>query len=338
VVHGNGSCAETAGNRRGISEERPLLLLPNDLLDESKTVVATRLYNAFGETVSETGTWPDEVPFGYQSNWLALDGMTLPDGTRLYLSPTRIYHPGVGRFLQRDPVGSAAGTNLYVYARSEPTERQDPSGLMTACFGASGFMGDLIGFYGGLYFCLDSCRNVGFRITLGGPIAVGGAFSTEFRFNFNPKTTLYDISGWFFDIEVALGPIGGGGVSIGITPEGDRSGTIEGAWNPPLSGIGAGLAGGFSFTHIEPLNTWKRTCCPCNPPLRGPEPHLLIAALRGILEDATDVGFWEALWYPVEQVIRTRANVALMRAKVEAMRLKNRFECGYETDPDKCPT
>jgi len=72
------------------------------LLDESKDVVATRLYNAFGETVSETGTWPDEVPLGYQSNWLALDGMTMPDGTRLYFSPTRIYDPGVGRFLQRD--------------------------------------------------------------------------------------------------------------------------------------------------------------------------------------------------------------------------------------------
>ena len=84
------------------------------LLDESKDIVATRLYNAFGEMVSETGTWPDEVPFGYQSNWLALDGMTLPDGTRLYFSPTRVYHPGVGRFLQRDPIGVAADMNLYV--------------------------------------------------------------------------------------------------------------------------------------------------------------------------------------------------------------------------------
>jgi hypothetical protein len=72
------------------------------VLDESKTVVATRLYSAFGEVVSESGTWPDEVPFGYQSNWMYLDGLTLPDGSPLYLSPTRVYHAGAGRFLQRD--------------------------------------------------------------------------------------------------------------------------------------------------------------------------------------------------------------------------------------------
>ncbi|MHC5057596.1 MAG: RHS repeat-associated core domain-containing protein, partial [Planctomycetota bacterium] len=104
----------------------------------SKTVVATRLYNAFGETVSETGTWPDEVPFGYQSNWLALDGMTLPDGTRLYLSPTRVYHPGVGRFLQRDLLGTWQGMNLYSYVAGLPVSAVDPLGLFGGGWGGVG--------------------------------------------------------------------------------------------------------------------------------------------------------------------------------------------------------
>ena len=34
--------------------------------------------NAFGELISSTYGWPDEVLFGYQTNWLALPGMTTP--------------------------------------------------------------------------------------------------------------------------------------------------------------------------------------------------------------------------------------------------------------------
>ncbi|MHC5059271.1 MAG: RHS repeat domain-containing protein [Planctomycetota bacterium] len=140
-IEGIGSCVEVY---RASDAKRFYMLYDHRgsahvLLDESKAVVATRLHNAFGETVSETGTWPDEVPFGYQTNWLALDGMTLPDGTRLYLSPTRVYHPGVGRFLQRDPLALLTAederrrvklsSNLFVYARDVPTRFVDPSGL-----------------------------------------------------------------------------------------------------------------------------------------------------------------------------------------------------------------
>ncbi|MHC5055422.1 MAG: RHS repeat domain-containing protein [Planctomycetota bacterium] len=111
-IEGIGSCVEVY---RASDAKRFYMLYDHRgsahvLLDESKAVVATRLYNAFGETVSETGTWPDEVPFGYQSNWL-----TLP-GTSYGLSPTRIYDAETGRFLQRDPIldlGEFRGTLSY---------------------------------------------------------------------------------------------------------------------------------------------------------------------------------------------------------------------------------
>jgi len=97
------------------------------LTDLSGTVVATRDYSAFGEIVSETGTWPDKVPFGYQSNWMTL--IDMPDGSPLYLSPTRIYHAGTGRFLQRDLLGTAFGPNLYEYVSSTPLASTDAAGL-----------------------------------------------------------------------------------------------------------------------------------------------------------------------------------------------------------------
>ncbi len=45
----------------------------------------------------------------------------------------RAYLPGVGRFLQTDPIGYAAGANLYAYVGADPVNWVDPSGL-DACF------------------------------------------------------------------------------------------------------------------------------------------------------------------------------------------------------------
>jgi RHS repeat-associated protein len=47
----------------------------------------------------------------------------------LYSYKARMYHPTLGRFLQTDPAGYGAGTNLYAYAGGDPINNRDPSGL-----------------------------------------------------------------------------------------------------------------------------------------------------------------------------------------------------------------
>jgi len=48
----------------------------------------------------------------------------------LYHTDAREYHCTLGRFVQVDPVGLAAGPNVYAYCGASPADTVDPSGLL----------------------------------------------------------------------------------------------------------------------------------------------------------------------------------------------------------------
>jgi RHS repeat-associated protein len=110
-------------------------------------------YTAFGEPVFNDGSgWqvsgalPEGYPryayagqFGYESDLLTVQGTneTLAPVTLAHVG-WRWYQPGIGRFVQRDPIGLRGGLNAYVYCEDGPSNVADPTGLATVDPGGFG--------------------------------------------------------------------------------------------------------------------------------------------------------------------------------------------------------
>jgi len=77
--------------------------------------------DAFGVLRAETGA-AGSMP-------LRLAGQYADRETGLYYNVHRYYDPAQGRYLQADPLGLAAGLNMYAYTGNDPLNKTDPLGL-----------------------------------------------------------------------------------------------------------------------------------------------------------------------------------------------------------------
>jgi RHS repeat-associated protein len=94
--------------------------------------------NQSGQTVWR---WDQQEPFGNNPADenpsglgtfdlpLRLPGQYFDKETNLYYNYFRDYDPGIGRYLESDPIGLRGGLNTYVYARTNPLVFTDRLGL-----------------------------------------------------------------------------------------------------------------------------------------------------------------------------------------------------------------
>ncbi len=83
------------------------------------TLTANQRFDAWGNKTASTGTTPT---FGYTGRE--------PDATGLTYYRARYQHPGLGRFVSRDPMGMADAVSGYAYVGNNPVNFIDPSGLI----------------------------------------------------------------------------------------------------------------------------------------------------------------------------------------------------------------
>ena len=96
------------------ADERGSIIATSDATGNMATI---QRYDEYG--IPQDGA-PDR--FGYTGQ------MWLPE-VGLYSYKARMYDPGLGRFLQTDPIGYAGGPNLYGYVGGDPVNLVDPGGL-----------------------------------------------------------------------------------------------------------------------------------------------------------------------------------------------------------------
>lgn len=91
------------------------------ITDGGQNVVQAYAYDPYGRVAGSAGSLANE--FGF----VGLHGV-LTDENGLYNMGVRYYDPDARRFVSEDPLGLAAGPNLYAYAGGDPVNRIDPSG------------------------------------------------------------------------------------------------------------------------------------------------------------------------------------------------------------------
>ncbi|MBI2442156.1 MAG: RHS repeat-associated core domain-containing protein [Lentisphaerae bacterium] len=99
-------------------------LLLSSAVSPPSSVVAHYEYSPFGQLIASLGPESSDNPFRFSAKYF-VDELSLGDWGR------RWYHPELGRWLSRDPIGQKGGMNLYVFVNNSTLGHVDKLGQMT---------------------------------------------------------------------------------------------------------------------------------------------------------------------------------------------------------------
>ena len=91
--------------------------------------VRESIYTAFGELKHSAGSLTTRYGYVGASGYEESPAGGPADVEFIHVG-ARWYDPATGRFLQRDPIGSDGGVNVYAYAQNDPLASIDPDGLL----------------------------------------------------------------------------------------------------------------------------------------------------------------------------------------------------------------
>ncbi len=89
--------------------------------DAQGNVVASFIYDAFGNIISQSGPMADDFAFRFSTKYYDHE-------TGLYYYGCRYYHPPLMRWINRDPIEEDGGENLYAFCGNNGINRLDSLG------------------------------------------------------------------------------------------------------------------------------------------------------------------------------------------------------------------
>ena len=99
------------------------------LVDNDGVIQEKYTYDVFGQPKITDATGNVERNFSYYGHAFLFQGREYIRELGIYDYRHRFYHPGLGRFIQTDPLGFDAGDmNLYRYCDDDPVDHTDPMG------------------------------------------------------------------------------------------------------------------------------------------------------------------------------------------------------------------
>jgi RHS repeat-associated protein len=128
---GDGDCVDGTDQRLYYAQDANFNVTA--LLNTAGTVVERVLYDAYGKSTLWNAAWSATQSSTLYNNEVLYAGYRLDPESGLYQVRHRNYHPTLGRWVQRDPIGYQDGMNLYEYVKSGPFTYTDPYGLNCCC-------------------------------------------------------------------------------------------------------------------------------------------------------------------------------------------------------------
>ena len=188
-----------------------------------------------------------------------------------YHYKARAYQPGLGRFLQADPLGYQAGANLYAYVAGDPINASDPFGLRKTykndaeCSLAGGTPSDAIDEESGLRSCIfqGPTSYIGGGAT-GNGSGIGGGPSAQSQEQCSSRSPPHDLGrrapglrDGYWGVTRGVSAVPGGGSELkwtnwrhienGIVTEAFETRTLSG-----LAGVQIGVGAGLSYSNSDP--------------------------------------------------------------------------------------
>ena len=102
------------------------------LVDTTGSVIERYEYSVYGSSTVLSNDFGSRSSSAYDWTW-RFSGLRRDPNSRLIAQRMRYYHPSVGVFMSRDPEGYIDSPSLYEYARSNPVNYVDPTGLWSCC-------------------------------------------------------------------------------------------------------------------------------------------------------------------------------------------------------------